>query len=318
MEAPPKPPEAPGIGIGDVAYLGISVAVFLTLVLLIWPTSTASPTWARTMSDEVRFLAIAAAGGALGSVLRDNLALGRGIAFRTAVRQRVLGHVVRWLLAVQLAILLYLAFRAFLLLPTTPVTAFSPFGVLALGFLAGMVAETAMPQIVASVRGQFERGAVLESRIDQIARAVGATMLDNYQGALCAVLLDAERQPITPIVTTAGDTAPFPLVPNRRYFLQVWLAPTQSEASAAQAISITGGNDTSRVSFVVVADSSAAVRFVPGRRTFTFDPERVSDRAEFEFVAPVVEAPFTLWVRALQKDRLAAVLSVEAEPVPKS
>lgn len=75
---------------------------------------------------------------------------------------------------------------------------------------------------------------------------------------------------------------------------------------------ITGGNDVAEVSFVVTADSSADLRFTPGRQVFTFDPRQPSRRLQFQFVAPVLEAPFRLWLRAAQKGRLVTVLAVEA------
>ena len=68
----------------------------------------------------------------------------------------------------------------------------------------------------------------------------------------------------------------------------------------------------SQVTFVVAADSSAALQFTPNRRTFAFDPLKPSERMEFAFVAPLLELPITLWLRATQKGRLTAVLSVAA------
>lgn len=304
---------SPRLSAFAVLYLAASLLALFALVLVIWPTSTQVPSWARDMSDEVRYLIIAATGGALSVALKATLAMGRGADPPWSLTRGPIGLLVHLILALQFALIVYFAIRSFVLLPTTPVSGLSPFGVLAVGLLAGLAVEEVVPNLMMSrLSGSAMTG--IESRIDLIANAVGAATLDNYQGRLCMDLLDDDGKTVFDSLVASGSTvaSELSLKPNRRYRLLAWFEPGARESQTSEVVSITGGNDVSQVTFVVAADSSAALQFTPNRRTFAFDPLKPSERMEFAFVAPLLELPITLWLRATQKGRLAAVLSVAA------
>jgi hypothetical protein len=305
--------ELPKLSAFGIAYVLGSLLILVAITLVIWPTNVAVPVWARSMSDEIRFIAISAAGGAIGSALRTGFAIGKNTDLSVSVTGRVL-QFVRLLIAVQMAALGYFAIRSFVLLPTTPVSELNPFGILFVGLLIGWAAEDLVPQFIARVKDELAPNSELESRIDLIASAVGAATLDNYRGRLCVEILDANRRPVFAPGWAAAepDAGTIVLSPKETYILAAWFDPGASDARVSEEVSITGGNDVERISFVVAADSSASLRFTPGRNTFSFDPQGASERLEFEFVAPAREEPFALWLRATQKGRLTAVVSLDA------
>jgi len=99
---------------------------------------------------------------------------------------------------------------------------------------------------------------------------------------------------------------------NEAYTVRAWFDPQAEPTVVSEEVLITGGSDVAEVSFVVTADSSSDLRFVPARQVFSFDPRQLSTRLQFQFVAPVIESPLRLWLRATQKGRLVAVVALEA------
>lgn len=312
----------PKISYFGIVYALLSSLAGIAVILTIWPGGTGQPSGLQSMSGEVRLLVIAAIGGVLGSSLRETAKFGAHES-EALVSDDKLSLIIRGLVAMQVAAVLFLAIRAFLMLPTTPVTAFNPVGVLALGLLTGAAANEWIPAIaaLATMRGN----AALDSRLDRIASAVGASVLDNYRGQIRAQILH-DGKPLAGAMNEAqAMAAPFEiddsllwLEPNRKYTILAWFDPGSEGEGRGEMISISGGNDVDRITFSIAVDSSAAIGFDPGRQVCSFDPKKRSDRVAFGFVAPIMEAPFTLWLRVSQKDRLSAVLAIEAVAVSAS
>jgi hypothetical protein len=300
-------------------YALTTLVITVAVVLVIWPTSTDVPRWARSMSDELRFIAIAACGGALACSLKSTIGLLKRQEGPGSLPLKLgppyvnlVTELVTLLLAVQLAIVAFIVVRSFVLLPTTPVSAFSPFGVLLLGSAAGHLAASFGTSYVSRLSSEIERP--LTKRLDLIANAVGVAKLDNYEGNLCVSLIDSTGKGMVATGSTpdSSSSSTLFLKANERYALRAWFDPSAAGAGRSQAIRISGGQDVPQISFAVAADNSAGLVVAPGRQVFNFSPREKSDVLEFVFVAPIDSAPFRIWLRVTQKDRLVTVLAIES------
>jgi hypothetical protein len=303
--APEQTRPSPAVIVYIIAMLLLTVATTLT----VWPANTTSPSWVQAMSSELRFVLVIAAGGALGTTLRVILVVAEASGASSPLKIPLIHHFLTLLWAVPLSILAYLVLRGVILSPAAPVSDINPFGLLLCGFFVGIFADTVIHELNAISKALLRSDPQLEERMGRIADALGVTTLDNYDGALCATILDSSGK----VVPADEDGHRF-LQTNAKYDLKVWFAPTSADTDAsAQEIHITGGVDTERISFLVTPASDADISFAPKQRWFSFDPRKRSDEVVFRFAAPVTRAPCRLMMRVTQKNRLVAVLGTEAK-----
>ncbi|WP_213979233.1 hypothetical protein [Sphingomonas sp. dw_22] len=309
MEAPEEsnPPKINPFGF---VYATLSAIIGVALLLVIWPNGGSEPSWLGTMSNEVRFALLAAIGGALGYGYKyTRRLLTEPDRQALSARDKAADTILRVFIAMQGAAIGYLVVRSNIVLPTTPVTQFSPFGVLVLGLLLGVLIDALVPDLLA--KSAFLDSGPLGVRLNQIASAVGATTLDNYQGRIRAQLQTSGSSASEEIASSEGGR--FRLLPSKPYTLLIWFEPGPGSEGLGETISISGGNDVETVSFAVSVDSSAAIGFDPGRQVCTFKAKKPSGRISFAFVTPTEPGAMTLWLRVTQKDRLAAVLALRGE-----
>jgi hypothetical protein len=304
MEGPDEssPPKINPFGF---VYATLSAITGVVLLLVVWPNGGSEPGWLGTMSNELRFALLAAIGGALGYGYKyTRRLLTEPDKQGASARDKAVDTILRVFMAMQGAAIGYLLMRSNIVLPTTPVTQFSPFGVLVLGLLLGVLMDELVPDLLA--KSAFFDSGPLDARLNQIASAVGATTLDNYQGRFRAQLQTSGNSVSEEIASSEGGW--FKLLPNSPYTLLIWFEP--GHGSVGETISISGGNDVDTVSFAVTVNSSAAIGFDPGKQVCTFNAKKPSDRISFDFVTPPEPGAMTLWLRVTQKDRLAAVLAL--------
>ena len=123
-------------------FLGLTAVVLVIWPsdLVIWPSDFDMPRWARSLSDEGRFLAIAFCGGALGCSFKAMLA----IANAANADWRLSRQVLNILVAAQASMMVFVAMRSFILLPTSSVLNLSPFGVLFMAFGVGWMVDNVL------------------------------------------------------------------------------------------------------------------------------------------------------------------------------
>jgi hypothetical protein len=285
-----------------ISMLALSIAVTVT----VWPGSTTSQGPAATVPTELRYVLVAASGGALGTTLRAILALTDTIGTRQIQREPLLRQLIGFLWAVPISVLSYVVLRGFILSSAAPIQDLNPFGVLVFGFGVGLFSDAGIARLAAVARVLFVTDPFHEDRIDRISDALGITTLDNYRGTFCLDLLDAEGQRTQ---FEGGQRAR--LDRNKQYELQAWFQPNTYSGVLSQEINISGGRDTESVDFLIVPDSNADIRFLPGQEVLSLDPRRTSGRTGFRFVTPVTAAPYRLSVRVTQKNRLVAVIAFD-------
>ncbi len=137
------------------AYLIVLNVVLLFTLLKIWPTTVPLEparevvAFGRTfaMPPERTFLVIALLAGALGSYIHLATSFADYAGNRQLVGSWLWWYTLRPFIGMALAVIMYFVVRGGLILPTTSPEGLSPYGVAAIGALAGMFSKQATDKL---------------------------------------------------------------------------------------------------------------------------------------------------------------------------
>ena len=284
-----------------VVYLLVVLVLAFGMVIAAWPYAEKRPSWLAAISAELRFVIVAACGGALGAAVHTLTKLTDAIVNRTLVNHWL--YVIRVLMGLLLAMVVYLFVRGLLLAPQSE-GQLNPYGILLISFAAGMYSTQVLGEVSILTSSILKPTAVLEGQIDRLTEALGGATLDNYQGFLCISYLDSAGQKVS-----FSDGGRPDLKPDHSYELIAWFQPSRPEEGfLANEVKIAGGSDAKLVGFKLIPDGDR-ISLTPPHETVTFAPEEISQKLKFAFLAPHEADPYDIWVEVFQKNRLVHAVS---------
>ncbi len=235
--APLSSKKAPSEGtrrVVSLVYSAMIITLSLATVITTWPAREQVPGWASGLGVELRYMLLVVTGAALCTALRAIQTVAGTLGKRKLDEQWLWEPLLRFLSALPVSLIGYMALRAILFAPTLRPVDLNPFGILVFGFGMGLVSEQAFVRVTSL--SFFAANPVMEERFGRIADALGATTLDNYSGALCVELRDARGRSVP-----LGEESLAVLRGNHRYDLRAWFQPTAPSEGTAQ-----GGTDRER------------------------------------------------------------------------
>jgi hypothetical protein len=136
-------------------YLVALNLVLLYVLLKIWPTAIpldpnrqlVAFTWSFPMPPERTYLLIALVSGALGSYIHLTTSFSDYVGNRQLVASWLWSYLLRPFIGMALAVIMYFVVRGGLILPSTSAESLSPYGVAAIGALAGMFSKQATDKL---------------------------------------------------------------------------------------------------------------------------------------------------------------------------
>lgn len=294
------------LGTGGAVFLFLYLAVILVLsfvvILAVWPQASLE-TWLGTMSAELRYLLLVAAGGALGSSVHDLSTFITTVSGGRIRRNWLWSYLFRILITVPLVLVFYMAIRGGILSPEATTNILNPYGLLIASIFVGIFTPSIVDRLLLVDRALLGQESQLERQIEQIGATLGVVSLDNYDGFVCLLFRDEGGKP----VSSADDKKPV-LRPGPPYRLVVWFQPNRLNSGVSEDVRIQGGRDAREVEFHLVPDSDN-FGFRPRQKSVSFPVVEPSPEAEFQFRAPTTEGAYELWVEVSQKNRFILIVS---------